>query len=80
MPLLIEARPVIARYFGGTRVHLQVIYDPEGDQDEAELFAFIETSLGFEAAGPLLDRYRDDWWIGASRRADCLLEFSLRYV
>ena len=79
-PLLMEARPIIARLFGDTTVLLEVIYHPEEDEDEAQLFAFIETRLGVETSMALLDRYRHGWWVGEFQRANGLLEFSLRYV
>jgi len=81
VPLLEEARPIIARLFGPeTPVSVDVVYDPEGDEDDCRLFAFIEIARPVAEAMPLLDRFRDVWWIAASWDARRLLEFSLRYV
>ena len=60
VPLLIEARPVLARHFGpDTPVRLEVVIDPESEAEDgdAQLFAMIQTRLTPEKAMPSLDRF-----------------------
>ncbi len=83
VPLLLEARPIIARHFGpDIPVRLEVVLDPESEAEDgdAQLFAMIETQLSPEEARPRLDRFDQEWWLSNLRRADCRLEFSIRYL
>lgn len=71
VPLLLEARPVIARHFGAeTPVRLRVVYDREtGDEKDTQLVVSIVTDLQPEAADATEDRFRREWWLTNLRRA-----------
>jgi len=79
VPLLLEARPVIARHFGAeTPVVLEVSYDPE-DNDLTQLVGFIETDLEPEAALARESRFWDDWWLANVNRGQWRLAFGPWY-
>lgn len=70
IPLLLEARPVIAHHFGTrTPVVLDVSYDPE-DDDLTRLVATIVTNRPWEETRHLEERFRRDWWFANLHRAD----------
>lgn len=70
VPLLLEARPVIARHFGAeTPVVLRVSYDPE-DDDLTQLVATILTNRPWEETRHPEERFGRDWWFSNLRRAD----------
>ncbi len=82
VPLLIAARPVLARHFGpDTPVRLEVVIDRESEPEDgdAHLFAMVRTQLEPEAARPLLRRFDRAWWLANLRRSDHRLEFGLSY-
>lgn len=86
IPVLLEAARGIPRYFTPPTVGprpalvLEVVFDPEDEDDPGELFALIETRLKPEIALPLLDRFDDEWWLPISRDVGGLLNFAIEYV
>lgn len=73
VPLMREARPVIARHFGAaTPVVLEVSYDPE-DDDLTELIAVVQTERPWEETRAQEERFGEDWWLTNIHRADCRL-------
>ena len=79
--LLIEAREHIRTHFGpDTPAALEVVYDPEDEHGEPELFARIETTLSAEEAAVHLDRLDETWWLNAVPRSQFILTITLRFV
>lgn len=77
VPLLVEARPEIARYFGPeTPVVLEVIPDREAE-GYSDLFALIQTALPGTEAAARLDQLDEAWWLDALERADCNLTIDI---
>jgi hypothetical protein len=67
---LVEARGVIAEYFGSeTPVRLEVMVDPEAIGVQ-ELAAVILSSHGPEETLARMARLTDEWWLDASQRFD----------
>lgn len=85
VPLLIEVRPVIERYFPGTPVVLELDYEPDAE-DEAEaaeltvLFATVQSSLIPGESRRRLKRFDHDWWLANRHRGEGRLALGLRYV
>lgn len=85
VPLLIEARPVIAHHFPDVPVVLELVSEPDiEDEEEAAaltvLFALIEMDLPLQEARRRLHLFDQGWWLARARRADCRLEFDVRHV
>ncbi len=79
--LLIEAREHIRTHFGpDTPAALEVVYDPEDEHGEPELFARIETTLSAEEALLHLDRLDEGWWLDAVQRGRFILQIDVRFV
>lgn len=69
VPLLVEARRAIARYFpDDARTRLQLVPDRD-DGDHVDLFAVIRTALPADDALKRLDRFDEEWWLEAAVRA-----------
>lgn len=80
VPLLIDARQMISRHFGDEAlVTLEVVQDPESE-DDPELVAQIHTSAGSSEALHALQRFDEEWWLGALDRARCKLTIGIRHV
>lgn len=62
-PLLFEIRSNIRRFFDEDLVRLEMFYDPEWPQDDAELVVNIQTALEPKEALARLRRFDDEWWI-----------------
>lgn len=78
--LLFDAYDRIREYFGpGTRLALEVISDPEAEE-ERELFLFIQTRLPPKAARTLLAVLDREWWLDAMLDAKGEMTISLEYV
>lgn len=78
--LLLEAHARIQEHFGaGTQIALEVFADPEED-GEQELFALVLTTLPPRDALSCLDRLDQDWWLEASRTAQCRMNIDVEYV
>ena len=79
--LLIEAREHIGTHFGpDTPAALEVVYDPEDEHGEPELFARIETTLSAEEALLHLDRLDEGWWLDAVQRGRFILQIDVWFV
>lgn len=62
--VLLAAHPEIESYFGrDANLALEVMVDPEGDEEERDLVLLIETSLDRERARALLDSLDREWWL-----------------
>lgn len=48
---------------------LEMLWDPEDEEDAGELFAVVPTDLGWEAVRPRMDRLLREWLIDAGRFA-----------
>jgi hypothetical protein len=79
VPLLLEASPKISKYFPGKGASLQVIIDPEVEQDEQLMVIIIETSSPDEVYDRL-ERFDNEWWIGAVGRAKGKLCVDVEFV
>ena len=77
-PLLIEAHEQIQRHFGPRTVTLDVVVDPEGD-DEPRLVARVRTSLDPVQALGILDQFDSEWWLDASLRGGDRICITLEY-
>lgn len=77
--LLLEARPKISKYFPGKDVSLRVVADPEVTEDEQLMVLVIETSSPDEVYGRL-ERFDNDWWVGAVDRAEGKLCIDVEFV
>lgn len=71
--LLLESHEKIRAEFGDpVQLILQVVRDPESDQDD-ELFLTIKTTLSPQQASESLERLDKNWWVDASSAAQCKL-------
>lgn len=81
IPLLIEARDQIAKYFGPeTPVGLEVFHDWEDEEDEGELFALIQSKLPFEEACKRREKFTREWWLPNDARGRYRLNIDLEWT
>jgi hypothetical protein len=60
---LYEAPGVIRNKFGKVNLNLELVFDPEDESDEGELFLNIETNLDFKEAHKKLEEITREWLI-----------------
>ncbi|MGH2562729.1 MAG: hypothetical protein ACRDJH_27025 [Thermomicrobiales bacterium] len=79
VPILIEARQVIPRYFTlDLPLALELLIGPE-DPDDRSLFVLIRTRLKSPDALTCLDRLDEEWWIEQSHQTDGALTITLEH-
>lgn len=79
VPLLLEVRSSIARYFGlSSQIILEVVSDPEA-ADYYQLVAFIQTNLHPNEALADLDQLDQGWWLEASHTSKGKMCIHLEY-
>lgn len=76
IPLLLEARKNIHAHFPNSEVSLEVIVDPEAEDDD-QLLASVSTSLGAEDVYRRLKEFDRAWWLDALGRSQGLLCISV---
>jgi hypothetical protein len=80
VPLLVEARRAIPRYFPDpTGVRLELLADRD-DGDHVDLFAIIRTVLPEDEALRRLDRFDEEWWLEAAVRGNGHLTIDVESV
>lgn len=62
------------------RVALELVYDPDDDNDPGTLFALVRTRVGSEEIRPVLARMHEAWLIDAVRRAKGRFNFHVEFV
>lgn len=77
--LLLEASPKINKYFPDKELALQVIIDPEAEKDKQLMVLIIETSSPDDVYEQL-ERFDNEWWIGAVNRAKGKLCIDVEFV
>ncbi len=68
VPLLLEAYDKIGNHFSYSQLSLEVVTDPETNNDH-QLVVFIGTNLAPDEALPMLEQFDENWWLDASREA-----------
>jgi hypothetical protein len=78
--LLFDAYKKVREFFEpSSRLILAIVADPE-EQEEQELFLFIQTGLPPQAARTLLAVLNKEWWLDAMLRAKGEMNISLEYT
>jgi hypothetical protein len=77
VPLLIEARHYISKYFPASATFLDVETDPE--EKTKQLVALIATNLSPDDAYRQLKQLDEDWWLGALSQAQMKLCISVEF-
>lgn len=77
-PLLREATEQIPRFFANAEMTLDVVYDPEYD-DEGQLYLTVASHLPRSKAREELRRFDQDWWGPNVYRAEGLLCIDLAH-
>lgn len=77
--LLLEALPNLENLFPNDPVRLRVVEDTEQPQS-AELFAVVQTALTPEEAFGRLMSFDELWWLQASQRACCKINFTFEHA
>jgi hypothetical protein len=68
--LLVEAAAMIPEFLPPDgRIVLEVVWDPEDEEEDDELFALVPTKLEPEDVRPMMDRLRRTWLIPRARHA-----------
>lgn len=62
LPLLLEAREEILKYFPQSSLSLELKADPEAE-DNSQLILYIQTNLPFKEALDQLDKFDEQWWL-----------------
>ncbi|MCH7759802.1 hypothetical protein IIA15_00150 [candidate division TA06 bacterium] len=79
--LLLEVYARIEDYFGHhPHVVLEVVTDPEAEEEEKEFFAFIQTSLSPKEALERLDKFDKEWWLRAMDRGQGKLCIDVEFL
>lgn len=77
--LLLEAKTQVARIFGeDTKPALQISIDP--NDWSSQLFVVIPTRLNADTAFALFDQLDQEWWLGASERAEFRMNFTPEFI
>lgn len=76
IPLLLEAREKIDVYFPNSEVSLEVIADPEAEEDY-QLLASVSANLSAEDAYRRLKEFDRAWWLDELGRSQGLLCISV---
>lgn len=74
--VIADAADQASRFFPDASFTLEVVYDPEYE-DDGELFMGVKTSLPHRQAFEVLDRFDEKWWLSNVRRAHGLLGINL---
>ena len=72
---LYEAPAIIAKYFGGADLNLELVFDPEIKGHDGELFLNIETDLSPKKAVEKLDMIDGGWLL--KKAGEYISEFNL---
>ena len=76
--IILEAYPYLVKHFGpNPQVMLEVVRDPEAEEDSEQLFAYILNSLPADEALKRLDKLDDEWFLGQFDRVGKLFNFNL---
>jgi hypothetical protein len=79
--VLAEAHPYLSKYFGpNPQVALEVVSDPEADEGQDQLFAYILTSLPVDEALAKLDSLDEEWFLDQLDQVDGLFNFNLEFI
>jgi hypothetical protein len=65
--LLQAAEQALTVFPPDSSLALEVVEDPESDDDSQKLYAIVETDLPSREARSLLYQFRDQWWRAAAR-------------
>ena len=75
---ILEAYPHLVKHFGPSpQVMLEVVKDPESEEDSEQLFAYILNSLPADEALERLDKLDEEWFLGQFDRVGKLFNFNL---
>ena len=77
--LVMEAKSEIAKYFPDAELILEVLTDPESDEESAELVLSILTDLEVRESITRLDEFDRNWWDKNIRRAKGNLCITVNY-
>ena len=77
IPLLLEARKNIRAHFPNSEVSLEVIVDPEAEDDD-QLLASVSTTLDADDAYRRLKEFDRAWWLDAMEQSQGLLCISVK--
>lgn len=78
--LLVEAAARIPEFIPpDAPIVLEVVWDPEEEDEEGELFAMIPTHRSWEEIRPRMNRLRRDWLIAAARNAAGRFNIGVEY-
>ncbi len=81
VPVLLEALDELAVHFGpDTPIVLEVLTDPEEEDETKTLSAIIRTTLEPKQVIALQRRFNHAWWREASFRTGDRLSFGVEYV
>ena len=69
VPILLEARGQIHKYFPNSHLYLQSINDPEFDNPQLAVYIVRPENMNSEKLLDTLDRLEDDWWMDAEGRS-----------
>ena len=62
------------------RVALELVQDPDVEDDDGELFAIVRTRMGPEEVRPFLTQMQEGWLIDAARRAGGRFNVDIEFV
>lgn len=69
IPLILEAHPHIRKHFPESRLYLNIVLDPEINNDQLAILISRPDNLNAEERIDTLERIDDDWWLDAEKLA-----------
>ena len=75
--LLLDTHREIKAYFPNSEVFLDMSIEPEEADDKENLIGSIATDLPSDEAIETLEKFYDNWWWQASKKADGRVAFGL---
>ncbi len=78
VPILIEAKPQLERFFGKAKVRLEL--DVDHEEGWPELFGMVEVNLPVDKALSLLHQFQQEWFSNVDRRIFMKLNFDVEII
>lgn len=77
---LYEAPQVIAKYFKDANLNLELVFDPEIENDDGELFLYIEVDMDVKNAHNKLDEIDEEWLLSRVGKDSGKFNLNLEFI
>lgn len=77
---LYEIQEKVSQYFGKAKLKLGLFFDPDGSEEEAELYLEVETTLSPEEAHEAISKLNREWLIASGDQDLMSLNITLKFA